>query len=70
VIKITDLFPDANPQRPGWEIDLDIYRKYLTAGINDLAVVRAIARLRPRDIDHEGNTSFRTEDSGSIKSDD
>ncbi|KAF8534659.1 hypothetical protein BDD12DRAFT_859325 [Trichophaea hybrida] len=70
VIKITDLFPDANPQRPGWEIDLDIYRKYLTAGINDLAVVRAIARLRPRHNDHEGNTSFRTEDSGSIKSDD
>ncbi|KAF8534330.1 hypothetical protein BDD12DRAFT_809459 [Trichophaea hybrida] len=58
VIKITDFLPDANPQRPGWKIDLDIYRQYHTAGINDLAEMRAIARLRPRHNDHEGNTSF------------
>lgn len=69
MIQITDLFPRADPRRLGWEINLDTYRGYLTTGIEELAAVRAIAKLRPRHPDQEGNTSFQTDDSGSIKSD-
>jgi hypothetical protein len=58
VIEITDLFLVANRQSPGWEIDHDIDHKYPTTIINDLAVMREIARMQPPDNNHEGNTSF------------